>query len=91
MDREQAIERGNHAARLLSDSLYVESFDKVRQALLAKFESSPARDTEGRERLYMMLKALNDARAVLEQVMNDGKVAHHLVEQERRFKLKVFR
>jgi hypothetical protein len=33
------------------------------------------------------LKALNDAKGALEQVMRDGKVAIHLREEKRRFKI----
>lgn len=81
------IDRGVKAERLLSDPLYKESWEAVRKALLAKFESSPVRDAEGREHLFMMLKALNDAKGALEQAMQDGKVALHLREEKRRFQL----
>jgi hypothetical protein len=88
IDHEQdLIARGEHARRIVNDELYVEAWEKVRQAILAKFEASPVRDTEGREHLFKMLKALNDAKGALEQVMRDGKVAVHLREEKRRFKI----
>ena len=85
MDNEQAINRGKHAERIVKDEIYVESWEKVRQAIFTAWEKAPVRDTEGRERLFLMLKALNDAKGALEQVMRDGQVAQHLVEEKRRF------
>jgi len=79
-----AIERGIHAEKIITSEIYRDAYDKVRLAILAKIESSPARDVEGREHLFKMLKALRDARAVLEQAMRDGKVALHLRDQESR-------
>jgi hypothetical protein len=89
MDHEKDIDRGAQAERILNDPLYADAWTKVRQALLDKFEASPVRDTEGREHLFKMLKALNDAKSCLEQVMRDGKVALHLREEKRRL-FKVF-
>jgi hypothetical protein len=87
LDEEGRVDRGIRAERLLKDSLYVEAWDKVRSAILDKIEHSPVRDKEGREYLYLMLKALSDARGAVEHVMRDGKVAIHLREEKRRFKL----
>lgn len=87
MDASETIARSVRAEKLLTDPLLSESWEKVRTALLAKIETSPARDTEGRERLYFMLKALNDVRGCLEQVVNNGKVVIHLEEEKRRLSL----
>lgn len=78
------IDRGLQAERILNDEIYKEAWEKVRLAILAKFEASPVRDTEGRDHLFKMLKALNDAKGALEQVMNDGKVVLHLKQEKER-------
>lgn len=83
----KAISRAQQAERLLKDPLLAESFEMVRQAILAKFEQSPVRDNEGREHLFKMLKALNDARGYLEQAVQDAKVVLDLQEKSRLFKL----
>lgn len=86
------IERGAHAEKILRDPVYLDSWDRVRQAYLAQIENSPSRDTEGREYLFKKLQALRDARAVLEQAMQNGKVALHLREEQSRLaKLNPFR
>jgi hypothetical protein len=87
MDEITAIDRAHRAERLLKDPLLVEAFDKVRAAILAAFEASPARDAEGREHLFQRLKALNDAKGYLEQAARNAKVVLHLQEEKRRFKL----
>ena len=86
-DEPDVLARAARAEKILQDAVFVESFDKVKAAILAKFETSPVRDSEGREHLFKMLKALNDAKGYLEQVMQDGKVVLHLKEEKRRFSL----
>ena len=86
------IERGVHAEKILKDQVFIDAWEKVRQAYLTQIENSPSRDTEGREYLFKKLQALRDARAVLEQVMQNGKLALHLREEESRLaKLNPFR
>lgn len=79
------LARADRASKLLQDPTLTEAWDKVRLAILAKFESSPVRDAEGREHLYKMLKALSDVRGYLEQAVNDGKVVVDLREKKRLF------
>jgi hypothetical protein len=87
MSEETKIDRGVRAERLLSDPMLAEGFAAVREAVLAKFEASPVRDTEGRERLFLMLKALNDVKGHLEQAVREGKFAVKLRDEKRRFQI----
>ena len=43
--------RGNHAIELLQDELLVEAFSVLNDRLTKEWADSPARDTEGRERI----------------------------------------
>lgn len=83
----KVIERGVRAEKLLKDPLLVESFEMVKKALMVKWEQSPVRDSDGREKLYLMIKAVNDAHGYLEQAMRDGTVAVHSREQRRLFSM----
>lgn len=85
MDDSERLARAERANKIVNDSIYVEAYEQVRAAIFAKIETSPVRDTEGREHLFKMLKALNDAKGYLEQAMQDGKVLLHLKEEKRRF------
>jgi hypothetical protein len=86
-DPSALIDRGIRAQKLLHHELLLEARESIRKALLDKIESSPVRDTEGREKLYLMLKALNDVWGYLEQAVNTGKVEIHLRDEKRRFSL----
>lgn len=75
MSLTQDIDRGNKAARLLADDIFVEAFNSVKAAIHQKWEESPIRDTEGQHELRLMLKLLGDVRSYLETAIVDGKIA----------------
>ena len=79
------IERGAKAEKLIKDPLLCEAFDLVKQSLTKAWETSPVRDKDGREYLYLMIKAVNDSHGYLEQALRDGKVALHSMEQRSLF------
>ena len=87
MNESDVMARADRAAKIIADPLYLEAYEMVKAAIFQKIEASPVRDTEGREHLFKMLKALNDARGYLEQAMESGKVLVHLQEEKRRFTL----
>lgn len=82
----EILDRAGKANRILNDALYAEAWQTVRDEILRKWETSPVRDNDGREYLYLMLKALNDARGYLEQAARDGKVVVHLQDQREKEK-----
>lgn len=84
MTLEEEVERGQRAARILEDPLYLESWDVVAKAIHEQWEAAPLRDREGAHELKLMLKLLGDVRAHLDRVIADGKVA--VLELERRRK-----
>ena len=53
----------------------MEALQKVSQELDQEWINSPVRDTEGRERIYMMKKMLNVLLVQLQSVMETGKLA----------------
>ena len=71
----KAVERGNHAQRLINDPLLQEAFALVRQAIHEQWEQSPLRDVEGQVALRSMLNHLRDVQAILEVAIADGKQA----------------
>lgn len=83
----RGLDRAVKAEKLLSDPLIHEAFELVKAALTKKWEASPVRDKDGREYLYLMIKATNDARGYLEQAVRDGKVIVHSREERRLWKM----
>ena len=74
METEKEIQRGQQAKRILEDPIYVEAIQKVSQELDQEWINSPIRDTEGRERIYMMKKMLNVLHVQIQSVMETSRL-----------------
>jgi len=77
MTPEEEIERGEQAALLLSHPLLVEARTKIKTELMDAWQTSPARDVEGRETLWLSLKLLEQVMGHLESVVETGQLAAH--------------
>ena len=75
MDKEKEIQRGHRAKAILEDEIFAEAIQKVSVELDQEWLNSPIRDTEGREKIYMMKKMLNVLLVQLQSVMETGKLA----------------
>lgn len=76
MDKtETEILRGERARQLLDEPLIVEAFALIEQEYIKAWQDSPARDVEGREKLFLSLKNIQKVRGHLLQVMDSGKMA----------------
>lgn len=82
MNQSELIARGAKAKALLEEPLLSEAFRLAEKAILDKFRSAP--DDEQVVRSKQLLTALTLVRRVLEQALNDGKVAERTLEDERR-------
>jgi len=81
MDKDKEIQRGELAKRILEDPIFVEAVQKVSSELRQEWLSSPIRDTEGREKIYMMEKMLNVLLVQIKSVMETGKLASKQVNK----------
>jgi len=81
MALEKEIQRGQQAKRILEDPIYIEALQKVSQELDQEWINSPIRDTEGREKIYMMRKMLGVLHVQLQSVMETGKLATKQINQ----------
>lgn len=75
MDKEKEIQRGHRAKAILQDEIFAEAIQKVSIELDQEWLNSPIRDTEGREKIYMMKKMLNVLLVQIQSVMETGKLA----------------
>ena len=78
MDEQQ---REEHAKRLLSDSLFLESFDVLRTELLTRWENSSSNESEAREAIWLGLQLLARVKYHLESVITTGKMTEMLEKQ----------
>ena len=72
---EQENHRGNQAKELLENPLLSEAFDTVELEIKRAWEDSPARDIEGREKLYQMLLLNRKVKRHIESVVQTGEMA----------------
>src|SRR5262249_5998771 len=76
-----AIARGARAEALLGNELLQEAFVRLEQDYIDAWKISPARDTDGRERLWQAVNIVAKVRDHIVKVVNDGKLAQrHLNE-----------
>ena len=78
---ERDINRGEHALRLMRDELLVEAFQIIEQDLIEKWQTSPARDKEARETLYLSQMLLKRLQNQLELVIETGQIAKATLAQ----------
>jgi hypothetical protein len=71
----RASARGQRARAILEDELVAEAFAVLERRAQETWAHSLPADSEGRERAYRELRALQALRAELEAWIRDGKVA----------------
>jgi|TARA_E500000318_G_scaffold107000_1_gene115677 hypothetical protein len=81
MEKEKEIQKGNRAKQILEDEIFAEAVKRVSDELDLEWINSPVRDTEGREKIYMMKKMLNVLLVQLRSVMETGKLASKQINQ----------
>jgi len=75
------IVRGAQAAELLKSELLQECFATLERDYIDAWRITPARDTDGRERLWQAVNIVGKVRDHLIKVVNDGKLSQrHLNE-----------
>lgn len=75
MTPDQELHRAGRAQEVLENEVYVEAFEQIRQEIEQQWKTSPARDVEGRERLWLMQALMTKLQTCLESTMQGGKVA----------------
>ena len=75
--------RGQRANELMADDLIVEAFTLLNDRLTKEWADSPVRDSEGRERIWLMQKLLKNVGDHINEIAQTGKLASLQLEQER--------
>lgn len=74
MTPEREIYIANRAKEVLENEAYLEACALIKTEIETQWRTSPARDTDGRERLWVMLSLLTKLNATLETTMQSGKL-----------------
>lgn len=72
---EDEIQRGEQAAALVNHPLLAEAFDTLETELRTAWQTSPARDVDGRETLWLSVKLLGQVKQHLRSVIETGQLA----------------
>ena len=75
MEIEQRIYNGDRAREVLENEAFQWAFDELKTELTKSWETSPARDQEGREKLYQLLKLADKLKANLTTSLETGRLA----------------
>ena len=79
---ETRIYDGDRAREVLENPAFERAFSTVEAALIERWKDSPARDHEGREKLWDYLYALRQVQAALRNVMETGTLAKKDLEHK---------
>lgn len=84
MDIEQQKLRALRARQLMEEPLIVEVFETIETQILEQWKSAPARDSEGREKLWMMMKLTDRLKLHFVSILESGQLADaQMLEQEK--------
>ncbi len=73
--------RGTRAKAILEDDLFKEAIQATEKALIEFWLSTPAKDTDARERIWQAVQTNRKYPNFLLSVMNNGKVAEAELKQ----------
>jgi hypothetical protein len=72
---EQRLARGDRAREVLENEEFNLAFEAIQQEIIEQWKSAPARDADGREKLWTMLKLSDKLKAALTSTLETGKLA----------------
>jgi len=82
MDLNKQISRGQQAKDLLENPLLQDSLKAIRNKLDNEWKNSPLRDVEGREKIFFLVKAIDELEAMLISELETGKLASEQLNQQ---------
>lgn len=72
---EERLYQGNRAREVLENEAYINAHEAIEKDVIEQWTSSPARDAEGRERLWTYLQMLRKLKAQIQQTLETGQLA----------------
>jgi hypothetical protein len=73
----------NRCAEVLDNEAFIAVFNDIEQEVTEQWKNSPARDEEGRQKLWVYLTVLRKVKAQLTQTFENGKMAAIELEHKR--------
>ena len=80
LDKEKS--KGIQAKRILEDKVFTDAVKRIREAIDQEWKNSPMRDSEAREWIYTLSKALDMIVNEITSVAETGKLANKQLSKE---------
>ena len=81
---DQRVYDGDQAKLVLGNEAFKQALDDIEAEITESWKNAPARDQEGREKLWQMLKLAGKLRANLQTRLETGMLARIQIEEERK-------
>lgn len=82
MSLSERIYNADRAREVLDNEAFQQAFADIKQEITEQWMQSPARDGDGRERLFLMLKMLEKVEGCLKSSLDSGKLAAKELEYQ---------
>ena len=86
MELSQRIYNGDRAKEVLENEAYLNAFNAIQTEIETQWKQSPARDAEGREKLWQLQSLLAKLQATLQSTLETGKLAKLDLQHEQTIK-----
>lgn len=83
MDIEHRIYHADRAREVLENEAFIGAMADIKSEITDQWTKSPARDAEGREKLWMLLSLANKLESTLKTTFDSGKLAKLDLEHQR--------
>lgn len=75
MTLEQRLFQGDQAKLILENEAFIAAYEAIEKDVIEQWTNSPARDPDGREKLWTYLQMLRKLKAQLTTTLETGKLA----------------
>ncbi len=82
MTPEEAIRRGDAAARVLAEPVVKEALESIKAEIIRQWSETPARDSDGREWVWRHYKIAEKFEGLLRSYIETGKFEFAKLERE---------
>ena len=73
--------REEHAQRILTDPLYQEAFDVIKQDLMSRWDQSGSNELEARESIWLAMRLLDKIQLHIQSIIETGHMNKVLEKQ----------
>lgn len=77
----QDMARADKAEAVLRNEIFIESFEYLEDEFTKAWKQSALKDTDARERLYMLCQNLETLKGYIHKVVEDGKMAKATLQE----------